>query len=43
MFVASEATVKTGDDGLFDIYCGSNPRPVVVGAFNEAFEDEMFE
>lgn len=43
MFVTSKATIKTGGDGQFDIFCGSNPRPVIVGAYQAAFEGETLD
>ncbi len=41
MFVNSQATVKNGPDGRFDLYCGANPRPVIVGVYQEAHEGEV--
>ena len=43
MFVTSKATLKAASDGRFDLYCGSNPRPVIVGTYQQSFVDETFE
>jgi len=41
MYVTSRATIKTDTDGRFELFCGTNPRPVIVGAYQNALPDEL--
>lgn len=40
MLVKSQAELKQGEDGRFDIFCGKNPRPVIVGVYRTAADSE---
>lgn len=40
MYVNSKASIRTGDLGRFDVYCGTNPRPVLMGHYRAAAPNE---
>jgi hypothetical protein len=40
MFVRSKDTLKNGDNGRFDLFCGANSRPVIVGLYRAAESGE---
>ena len=41
MFTGSLAAMKCGENGRFDLFCGNNPRPVIVGAWRSATDGEQ--
>lgn len=40
MYVNSQAEIRCDDHGRFEIYCGTNTRPVIVGLYRQAAEGE---